>query len=94
MCLCVYGQQNHSLIFCLCDQQFPFYTIVVFDEFQNAIPVCFAVLQNYKVKQVSQVLTAVKEAAQHKREEMAQPGTWKPNCWIIDVADEEAKAIR
>lgn len=73
--------------------QFPFYTIVVFDQFQNAIPVCFSLLQRYKTEEVIKVLIAVKEAANGKRKEMKLPGAWKPNCWIIDVADEEQKAI-
>lgn len=73
--------------------QFPFYTIVVFDEFQNAIPVCFSLLQWYKTEEAMQVLTAVKEATNAKRRFGKLPGIWKPNCWIIDVANEEQKAI-
>ncbi|CAM6089221.1 unnamed protein product [Calypogeia fissa] len=73
---------------------FPFYTIVDFDQFQNAIPVAWALMQRYKTKEVVQVLIAVAEAANAKRTQMKLEGEWKPNCWIIDVADEEQGAIR
>lgn len=75
-----------------CASQYPLYTIMVYNKFQHGVPVVWVLTERWEVVDMALVLKAVKKAAERERASMGlEP--WRPNCWIVDCASEEQKAI-
>ncbi|CAM6086863.1 unnamed protein product [Calypogeia fissa] len=73
---------------------YPFYTFVVFDQFQNAIPIAFATVERCKAIDLIPILNALKVKANEKIvTDVNITSSWTPSCWIVDCADEEQIAI-
>lgn len=72
--------------------QYPLYKILVYDEFQNGIPVCHFLIEKYKVVNMVVLLMVTRDKAESLRLAMGL-SAWHPNCWLIDVASKEISAL-
>lgn len=68
--------------------QCPLYTIMVFDEWQNGIPVAWFITSNSKEEDLTLVLTTLKDKM------VATMPTWKPFSIIVDNAQVEITALQ
>ena len=68
--------------------QCPLYTIMVFDEWQNGIPVAWFITSNSKEEDLTLVLTTLKDKM------VAAMPTWKPSSIIVDNAQTEINALQ
>lgn len=77
---------------CVFSLQFLLYTILVYDKFQNGIPVCHFVMEKCKTENLIVFLMVVKQKLDMLRLQLGLP-PWQPNCWLIDVAGEKIAAL-
>jgi hypothetical protein len=68
--------------------QFPFFTLIAFDQHQMGLPVAWSIQQKETTEMIVDFLEAVKAAALE-----LQPD-WKPSCFIIDCAPQEVAALK
>lgn len=74
--------------------QLSLFTILVYDEHQNGVPVAWALLEKSNSGHLKQFLSALKIRVEKFRAENLQDPEWRPNNFIIDVASEEILSIR
>ncbi|CAM6089789.1 unnamed protein product [Calypogeia fissa] len=74
--------------------EYSLYTMLCFDEFQNGIPTCWALMETHKEVDVIKVLESIKIGVQRTREyDLGLDKTWAPACFIVDCAAEEQTAL-
>lgn len=61
---------------------------MVYDKFQNGIPVSWVLTERWESPDIAMVLKVVKKAVEGKRLAMGLD-KWRPNYWIVDCAGEE-----
>jgi hypothetical protein len=68
--------------------QFPLFTMMVFDEWQNGVPVAFVITARQKQSDLAPWMQKVKEKMQVAKAE------WRPNAFVLDDADNEINSLR
>ncbi len=68
--------------------QFPLYTLMVFDNWRNGIPVAYIVTSRSKQVDLSPWLKAIRKRMTDTKPE------WKPNAFVVDDAQAEINALR
>jgi hypothetical protein len=63
--------------------QFPLYTLMVFDKWQNGVPIAFIITKQSKQIDLSPWMTEL------KRKAMAASPEWRPNAFIVDDVQAE-----
>lgn len=81
--LCMFNLSSGLFVF-----QFPFFTLVAFDQHQIGLPVAWCIQQSKSAKSIGKFLMAVKQRA------IAVQPNWQPSCFIIDCAEVEVVAIQ
>ncbi|CAM6089626.1 unnamed protein product [Calypogeia fissa] len=77
------------------EYEYSLYTMLCFDEFQNGVPTCWALMETHKEVDILKVLNSVKDNMQKTRQyELGLEGTWTPSCFIVDCAADERNALR
>lgn len=71
--------------------QYPLYTVMAYEKFQNGIPIAWVLTERWETADMALVLKAVKKATEGKRAAMGLDKQ-RPNCWIVDCATKEQKA--
>lgn len=74
-------------MFCMTYLQYPLYTIMVFDEWRNGIPVAWFITSSSK-EDLTPVLAALKDKI------VAAMPDWKPSSIIVDNAQAEINALQ
>lgn len=75
-------------MFCMTYLQYPLYTIMVFDEWRNGIPVAWFITSSSKEEDLTPVLAALKDKI------VAAMPDWKPSSIIVDNAQAEINALQ
>ncbi|KAK9817903.1 hypothetical protein WJX72_004022 [[Myrmecia] bisecta] len=70
------------------NMKFPLFTLMVFDDHENGIPVAMCVASRENSQTVEMILRAFRDTLRE-----SQPD-WEPRCFLVDCADSEAAAIR
>jgi hypothetical protein len=78
--------RTYSLIF-TCFTQYPLYTVMVFDEWQNGIPVAFIITSKCDEEDVLRWLTSLRDRVVKHCED------WHPNTLIVDCTKGELNCI-
>jgi hypothetical protein len=73
---------------CMTYLQYPLYTIMVFDEWRNGIPVAWFIMSSSKEEDLTPVLTTLMDKM------VAAMPTWKSCSIIVDNAQAEINAIQ
>ncbi|CAM6087283.1 unnamed protein product [Calypogeia fissa] len=76
------------------EYEYSLYTMLCFDEFQNGIPACWALMETHKEVNLVKVLTSIKSAMQRTQEyDLALQTAWTPSCFIVDCVADEQNAL-
>lgn len=67
--------------------QYPLYTVMVFDEWRNGIPVAYFIISSSTENALKPVLQALKETA------LAVKPDWEPSSVIVDNAQAELNVL-
>ena len=68
--------------------QFPLFTMMVFDEWQNGVPVAFVITARQKQSDLAPWMQKLKEKM------LAAKADWHPNAFVLDDADNEINSLR
>ena len=73
---------------CMTYLQYPLYTIMVFDEWRNGIPIAWFITSSSKEEDLTPLLATLKDKI------VAAMPTWKPSSIIVDNAQAEINALQ
>ena len=68
--------------------KFHLFTLMVFDDFRNGVPIAWIITSRQKEEDLIQWLTALRAKAMKVQPE------WRPSCFIVDDAIHERNAIK
>ncbi|CAM6123321.1 unnamed protein product [Calypogeia fissa] len=76
------------------EYKYSLYTMLCFDEFQNGVPTCCALMETHSGVDLHKVLNSVKETMVRVREHnLGLDKAWTSSCFIVDCAAEEQNAL-
>jgi hypothetical protein len=70
-----------------CSAQYPLYTVLVFDQWQNGIPVAFIITSKCTEEDILHWLTALRDRVLYFKSD------WHPNAVIVDCAKAELNCV-
>ena len=73
---------------CVVSLHFPLFTMMVFDKWQNGVPVAFIITARQKQSNLTSWMQKVKEKM------LAAKADWKPNEFVLHNADNEINSLR
>jgi hypothetical protein len=68
--------------------QFPLFTMMVFDEWQNGVPIAFVIIARQKQSDLAPWMQKLKDRL------LAAKADWHPNAFILDDANNEINSLR
>ena len=80
---------SDDIVFLACPvPQYPLYTVMVFDEWEQGIPVAFTIQGRSREVDITPWLRKLRDRC------VAVKPDWRPNAFIVDNDDAELNAIR